>query len=132
MTEELRKEIEKANIRFGEGIRKGNAAAVGALYTEDALLMPPNMETVRGREGTTKFWDGAMKMGVRDAILSTVELHKKGDTVEEIGNYTLKIHPQGQTPFEDKGKYMVLWRQDAEGSWHLHRDIWNSNMPAKK
>jgi ketosteroid isomerase-like protein len=132
MTEQLRNEIEKANRRFGEGIRKGDAAAVGTLYTKDALLMPPNFEAIRGREGTQKFWEGAIKMGVKDAILKTEELHEKGETVEEIGNYTLKIHPEGQDPFEDRGKYVVLWKQDSDKEWRLHRDIWNSSLPAKK
>jgi ketosteroid isomerase-like protein len=132
MSESVRKKIEVANGKFGAGIRNGNSSAVGALYTEDALLMPPNMEMVRGRDGTTKFWDGAIKMGVKDAILSTVEVHQQGDTVEEVGNYTLKIQPQGQAPFEDKGKYVVLWKQGTDGIWRLHRDIWNSSLPAKK
>lgn len=132
MAEQTRKEIERANQRFGEGIRKADAAAVGSLYTKDALLMPPNFEIIRGREGTQKFWDGAIKMGVKDAILKTVELNEKGDTVEEVGNYTLKIQPEGQNPFEDRGKYVVLWKQDTDGKWRLHRDIWNSSLPAKK
>ena len=132
MAEQIRKQIETANQRFGEGIRKADAAAIGRLYTEDALLMPPNFEIIRGREGTQKFWDGAIKMGVKDAVLKTVELNEKGDTVEEVGNYTLKIHPEGQSPFEDKGKYVVLWKQDADGKLRLHRDIWNSSLPARK
>ena len=75
MDEQARREIEKINRRFGEGIRHGDAAAVGALYTDDALLMPPNSEMVHGKEGTTKFWAGAIKMGVKDAVLHTVEAH---------------------------------------------------------
>ncbi len=132
MIEEVRREIEKANHRFGEGIRKGDAPAVGALYAEDALLMPPNMEMIRGRAGTTGFWDGAIKMGVKDAILTTVELHREGPTVEEVGRYLLKIQPEGQAPFEDQGKYVVLWKQDKDGTWRLYRDIWNSSLPPRK
>lgn len=132
MAERFREEIETANRRFGDGVRKADPAAIGRLYTEGALLMPPNFEIIRGREGTQKFWEGAIKMGVRDAILKTVELNEKGDTVEEVGNYTLKIHPEGQSPFEDRGKYVVLWKQDADGRLRLHRDIWNSSLPQKK
>lgn len=131
MAEQARRQIEKANQRFGEGIRKADASIVGGLYTTDALLMPPNFETIRGREGTQKFWEGAIKMGVKDALLKTVEFVDKGDTAEEIGNYTLRIHPSGQSPFEDRGKYVVLWKRDADGEWRLHRDIWNSSMPTK-
>lgn len=132
MSEEVRREIEKANGRFGEGIRRGDASAVGALYAEDALLMPPNLEPIRGRDGTAAFWAGAIKMGVKDAVLTTLELRHEGKTVEEVGNYRLKIHPEGQEPFEDHGKYMVLWKLDADGTWRLHRDIWNSSLPVRK
>jgi len=132
LDEQARREIEKINRRFGEGIRHGDAAAVGALYTDDALLMPPNSEMVHGKEGTTKFWAGAIKMGVKDAVLHTVEAHLKGDTVEEVGKYTLKIQPEGQSAFEDKGKYVVLWKQTSDGTWRLHRDIWNSSLSTKK
>ena len=71
-------------------------------------------------------------MGVKDAELRTVELIEKGDVVEEVGNYRLKIQPEGQSPFEDKGKYIVLWKQGADGKWRLHRDIWNSSLPTRK
>jgi len=65
--------------------------------------MPPNSDMIRGRDGATKHFADIMKMGVKDAVFSTVELHHKGDAVVEIGNYTVKIHSQGQAPFEDKG-----------------------------
>jgi ketosteroid isomerase-like protein len=131
MEEQVRKAIKAANRKFGEGIRKGDPTAVGALYTEDALLMPPNNEMIRGRPGTEGFWGAAIKMGVIDAILTTVELRQFGNEVHEIGNYALKIQPEGQKPFEDKGKYVVIWKQEPEGKWKLHRDIWNSSLPPK-
>jgi uncharacterized protein (TIGR02246 family) len=131
MAEEVRKAIEKANLKFGEGIRQGNATAVAALYTDDAILLPPNSEMIRGRQGIEKFWRAVMQMGVKDGVLTTGELSGTGDTIHEIGNYTLKIHPEGQQPIEDKGKYIVIWKHTASG-WKLHRDIWNSNMPPQK
>ncbi|MBU0684848.1 MAG: DUF4440 domain-containing protein [Thermoplasmatota archaeon] len=131
MEEQVRKAIRAANRKFGEGIRKGDPAAVGLLYTEDAILMPPNNEMIRGRHGTEGFWGAAIKMGVRDAILTTVELRQVGNEVHEVGNYALRIQPEGQKPFEDKGKYVVIWKQEAEGTWKLHRDIWNSSLPPR-
>ena len=131
MAEEVRKAIEKANLKFSEGIRQGDATAVAALYIEDAAILPPNTEMIRGRQGIEKFWRAAMQMGVKEAVLTTVELSGTGDTVYEIGNYILKIHPKGQKPIEDKGKYIVIWKHTAYG-WKLHRDIWNSNLPPQQ
>jgi ketosteroid isomerase-like protein len=129
--EQVKRAVENGNRMFGEGIRKGEAAAVGALYTEDALLMPPNFEMIRGQSSTQGFWGGAIKMGVKDAVLTTVELTELGNLVHEVGNYALKIQPEGQAAFEDKGKYIVLWKKMPDGSLKMHRDIWNSSLPAK-
>jgi ketosteroid isomerase-like protein len=54
MAEEVRKAIEKANLKWCEGVRQGNATAVAALYTDDAILLPPNSEMIRGRQGIEK------------------------------------------------------------------------------
>jgi ketosteroid isomerase-like protein len=130
--EQVRKSVEKCNRTFGEGIRSGEASIVGALYTEDAILMPPNFEMIRGRENTQGFWGGAIKMGVKDAVLTTVELTELSDLVHEVGNYALKIQPEGQSAFEDKGKYVVLWKKMPDGTLRIHRDIWNSSLPQRR
>jgi ketosteroid isomerase-like protein len=40
----------------------------------------------------------------------------------EVGRVKLTT-PDGPA----EGKYIVLWKQDADGTWRLHRDIWNMN-----
>lgn len=129
MSEKVRIAIEKANIRFADEIRKGNAVSLASLYTEDAVLLPPNSEKVHGRKGTEEFWQGAIsQLGLKAATLKTEELIGSGNTYTEVGSYTLKIQPKGQEPVEDKGKYVVVWKQTPDG-WKLHRDIWNSSLP---
>ena len=129
MFEEIRKAIEQANKKFGEAVRKGDATALADLYTEDACLLPPNSEMIRGKQATQDFWGTVMKqMGLKDVILTTVELSGSEDMANEIGNYTLKIQPEGQEPVEDKGKYVVVWKRTPEG-WKLQWDIWNSSLP---
>ncbi|MCW3992020.1 MAG: DUF4440 domain-containing protein [Candidatus Bathyarchaeota archaeon] len=131
MAEEIQEAIKKADLKFGECVRAGDAAALAALYTEDACLMPANFEMIRGREAVKEFWGGAISgLGLKDAILTTIELIGVGDTVTELGEYRLKIQPEGQEPVEDKGKYVVVWKQTDEG-WKLHWDIWNTSLPAQ-
>jgi ketosteroid isomerase-like protein len=31
----------------------------------------------------------------------------------------------------DRGKYITVWKKQ-QGQWKLHRDIWNTSMPAAK
>ena len=129
MSEEILTAIKKANKRIGEEIRKSNAEGLAPFYTEDTVLLPPNSENIYGRKATKEYWGGALtQMGLKDLVLETVEVFGSGETVTEVGNYTLKMQPEGQDPIEDKGKYLVVWKQTDEGL-KLHRDIWNSNFP---
>lgn len=131
MSEEVRKAIDKVNLRFSEGIRKGDASMVSSVYAEDAVICPPNSDMIRGRKGIEEFWGGAIKMGLKDAALSTVELSGSGDTFQELGKANLKIQPEVQEPLEDKVKYVVVWKRTADG-WRYKWDIWNSSLPPKQ
>ncbi len=132
LSEEVRKAIGEGNVKFRRCVREGNAEALAALYTMDACLLPPNSGLIRGRKNIEGFWGGAISgLGLKDAVLTTVELHGTGDIVTEVGEYLLKIQPEGKTEMEDKGKYVVAWKHTPEG-WKLHRDIWNTSLPAQQ
>ena len=65
-------------------------------------------------------------MGIKEAKLEIVEVERQGERVIEISKYTLLGEDKGVL---DEGKYIVIWKQD-QGRWKLHRDIFNSSMPA--
>ena len=126
----LREEIAKGNAKFAEYVRKGDVDGLASLYTEDACLMPANSPAIVGRENIREFWGAtAQALGVKDAVLTTVDLKGEGDTVTEYGEYRLKVQPEGQEAGEDMGKYVVLWKKTPEG-WKLHWDIFNTDLPA--
>ena len=127
---EVRKKIEKENLKFGEYVRRGDAKAISGLYTDGASLLPYGMRSVDGRKAIEQFWGGAIKgMGLKDAILKTIDLVGSGDIMTERGEYVHKLEAAGKAT-EDKGKYIVMWKNTPEG-WKLHWDIWTSNIPQK-
>lgn len=68
-------------------------------------------------------------MGIKEIVLTTVEIIGMGDMVCEIGKAAVTIQPEGQETIEDIGKYVVIWKKTADGAWKLHVDIWNTNLP---
>ena len=126
---QVRQAIEEANVKFGDAVRMADAAALASLYTEDARLLPPNSEMIEGKEGIEAFWGGGLEMGIKGAVLTTVDVLGLGDMVCEIGEYDLTIQPEGQEEIKDRGKYLVIWKKAADGTWKLHVDIWNTNLP---
>jgi ketosteroid isomerase-like protein len=105
---------------------RGDGAGMGGLYTENGQLLPPNSDIVSGHAAISAFWQGAMDMGIKTAKLETIELEGQGDEAIEIGKYILS--GEGGASI-DSGKFLVIWRKEGE-RWKLHRDIWNSSMPA--
>jgi uncharacterized protein (TIGR02246 family) len=127
--EDIRSKIDAANRGFVEAFNKGDLAKAMRVYTKDATILPPNAEMIKGIEGITVFWKGALDTGVKEANLETVEVTLMGeDSAREIGKYVLKIQPEGATVFTDKGKYLMIWKL-VDGSWKWHTDAWNSSLP---
>jgi uncharacterized protein (TIGR02246 family) len=111
--------IEDANREFAAALGRKDFPALAALYTTDAVVMPPNGQPVSGRTAIEKFWEAAhAALGIKSAILRTLEVFSAGDIATEIGEASLLV--AGGTA---NLKYIVLWRYD--NAWQLHRDIWN-------
>jgi uncharacterized protein (TIGR02246 family) len=128
---QIRHAIEKGNVQFGEAVRKGDGAAIAALYTEDATLLPPDSDMIKGRGGIEAFWKGVLQMGIKEAVLTAVDVSAAGELAYEIGTFALKVQPEGKDPIEQKGKYVVVWKKALHAVWKLHVDIWNSGPAVK-
>jgi uncharacterized protein (TIGR02246 family) len=123
---EVRDAIAAANENFMAAVKKGDAAALAALYTENGQVLPPNSDFVTGKDAIQAFWQAILDMGIKEAKLEIVEVEGHGDTAIEVSKYTLHGEEGQQL---DKGKYIVIWKQE-EGQWKLHRDIFNTSLPA--
>jgi uncharacterized protein (TIGR02246 family) len=122
-----RQAIIAANGEFAAAFARGDGAGVAALYSDDAELLQPHGNIIRGRSAIQTFWQGAIDSGLKQVQLETIEVHGAGGTTAEVGTYSL-LGGNGQVL--DSGKYVVLWKRE-KGKWRLYRDIWNSNAPAR-
>jgi len=117
--------IQEANRRFSEHLSQSDAAAISRCYSENAVIMPPNQDLIRGRKNIEGFWRGIMTAGVKGLRLESQNIETYGEVLAEIGRFTVLI--EGNQVI-DEGKYLVLWKQE-NGEWKLFRDIWNSSRP---
>jgi uncharacterized protein (TIGR02246 family) len=116
--------IEKLNNAWTAAFNKGDAQAVAAMYAEDAYVLPPGSDIVKGRAAIEGFWRQAAQQ-MTDAKLTTLDVLPLGrNAAREIGTVTLKT--KSQPPQEVVGKYAVVWRKIG-GQWKLATDIWNTN-----
>ena len=124
--ENVREALTSANQHFMDAFKRGDAAGISALYTDEAKLLPPGNQMVSGREAIESFWRGAMNMGIKEAKLETVGVEAEGNLAYEVGRFALKVEPEGGEGTTVTGKYVVVWKNQG-GTWRLHADIWNTN-----
>lgn len=122
----IRNAIVAADEVFMATYGRGDAAGMASLYTETGQLMPPNSDVLEGRDAVQAAFQGFMDMGVKEIRLEALEVEGDVGTATEVGRYTLEA---ADGSVIDSGKYIVIWKQES-GEWKLHRDIFNSSMPA--
>ena len=125
-------EADRAAIRHGvENYAKlANAKdfkGVAAVYTEDAIVLLPNQAAVQGRAAIQAALEAPPPLS--NFQLTSVETEGRGDLAYDRGIYSVTVTPAGAAPIEDHGKYIAVWRKQADGSWQCLRDIWNSDLP---
>ncbi len=118
--------IAASNANFGGGFATGDSAAFISHYTSDACINPSNMPKMCGTAAITAFFNGGYKMGIRGIKITTAEVMGGKDGVIETGAYEMFADKNMSI---DKGKFIVIWKEE-NGKWKMHRDIWNSDMPA--
>jgi ketosteroid isomerase-like protein len=101
----------------------GDGNRLVALYAEDAIVMPPGQEMVRGLRAVRPVMTAHVSEGLR-ATITPVETQVHGDNAWQVGTYRLE-GPTG-SPI-DHGKFVQLWHREPAG-WRIARDIWNSSV----
>ena len=120
---DMKAEFQAMSAKWKAAYDAGDGEALGALYAKDAMLLPPNMAPVTGREAISAFWNAATEAG-GTTELTVMEVHSMGDTAVELGMYS---GTDADGNHADHGHYTVIWKK-MDGKWMMYRDMWNSDM----
>ena len=119
-------QIQKLNDQWMAAFNKGDAAAVAAMYTIDAYVLPDGREMVKGRPAIEALWKQQMAGATVEKITTLDVKPLGGNAAREIGTATMKTN--AQPPQDVVIKYAVVWQKEG-GQWKLLQDIWNMNKP---
>jgi ketosteroid isomerase-like protein len=99
----------------------------------DGAMYAPNAPAAQGAEAVKNMAADMFKLpDVKISWTPTlVEVAKSGDLGFSSGTYEFSFKdPSGKT-INDKGKYVTVWKKQADGSWKVVRDIFNSDLPSQ-
>jgi uncharacterized protein (TIGR02246 family) len=122
--------IDDVRNRYIAGYNAGDAAAVAALFAEDAISMPDHHATLEGRAAIESYLRDLFMQYSASTTITPGETEVIGDIAHEHGSFTVTLTPKaGGTAMTETGKYLVILKKGSDGTWLLHHDIDNSNVP---
>jgi len=111
-----------------QAVRSKDWAALAALYTDDAVVMPPNESIIRGR-AAIQAWAETYPW-VTEFNLTIEEIDGFGNLAYVRNASSTTMEPEGAPePIRSTGKGIEIRRKQQDGSWLIAIDIWNSDLP---
>ncbi len=120
--------LDEAFVRHANN--KDAAALVSAFYAADAQLLPPNAPLISGTEAIRQFWQGVLDAGGADVTLDTTLVEMSGELAYGIGQYSFTPPAASGGRTHERGKYLVVYRRQSDGSWKVGADMFSSDQPA--
>ena len=120
--------LRKMDREFMARAKAGDARSlVEGFYADDACVMPPQHEVVRGHKAVTQLWKGVIAAGLKDLSLDTTHIDVHGDMAYGIGQFRMAVEPPGGPRSEQTGKYLVVYRRQPDSTWKAVADMFNAN-----
>ena len=125
----VRDSLDAKNARLAMAMTTGDTATMMSVYADDAILMLADMPAARGRDAIARLNAGLFSAyTVSNASFTTSDVIVTGDYAIETGVYRMTLKPRNGPAIPDTGKYISIWRRDADGNWKMIRDISNSDL----
>ena len=135
---DTRRRDERAIRAIDESTRRAAFAKdatglVDTFYADNGSAFFPNVPIVTGKEALRSQW-AAMLGSPGFAIdwqLTKTEGSRSGDLAYSFFTYQMTVQGPSGIPMHDRGKGLVVWKKQSDGSWKGEADIFNSDLPLR-
>jgi ketosteroid isomerase-like protein len=113
---------------LSNGVQNHDPSLTTSAYSDDAVVLPPGGETIRGKAAIEAFWKQQFTSGFNAVDGGSNGLTTSGDLGYEWGSATFEV-PSGTQTVTDVTKYVNVLKKDAAGTWKIAMTIWTSSRP---
>ena len=124
---ENRGTADEVTAMWTKAFNSGDAAALAALYVEDARSMPPGGAAAVGRSQIETYWRGDMNPGEMTKLTTSGSVGQ-GQLLHVSGTYDVAA-AEGATVAT--GQYEQLWKQ-VDGEWKIASEMWRIDPTSQR
>jgi uncharacterized protein (TIGR02246 family) len=101
-------------------------------YSDDASAFPSNAPIATGKEAIRALWSQMFETPgfALSWDISKLEVSRAGDLAYAYGTYEQTVNDPEGNPVTERGKWVGVYKKQADGQWKLVADIGNSDGPA--
>lgn len=122
--------IEEVLNQYAVAVNTGDLDLFISIHTDDAVNMGPDAPATFGKEELRASLEPLFDNFTSEMTLYPEEAQADGDLGFARGTYTLLMTPKsGGSPSFADGKYLTVCKRQADGSWKISRECYNSNVP---
>jgi len=121
--------IRAAVVAWSKASQAKDVNAAVAVYADNALQFADKGPLVTGKDNIRKGWEQMLALPGPGLTFATtgVEVARSGDLAYEYGTYDFATQNKKGKITDLKGKYVVVWKKQADGSWKVAADIDNED-----
>ena len=122
-------DIVEQSRAFSAAYERGDLDAMMAIYSDHAVIMPGNAESIQGREALRAYWalDAGRRITHHEATPEAIRV--EGDMASDYGVYDISGINGGESWGPFRGKYLIVWERHPDGEWRMQLDMWNARSP---
>jgi len=120
---------EARNVLAGlvKAVAEKDTQAIVDCYEPDAVVLTPNTPMVRGSAALSDLFRDMIDGGVTAIEFDTTDLLEDGSLVIEVGRSLVHVELADGSSVADPGKYLVVYRRQADGSLKMAFDAFSSD-----
>lgn len=121
--------LRDADAQWARTAATKDVNATIAFYSDDAIVLPPNAPLATGKAAIHGVWAELLAPDSSLAWRATkVEVARSGDLGYETGTYVVTSKDSKGKPVTEDGKFLEVWKKQADGKWKAIVDTYNSDV----
>ncbi|MEZ0247481.1 MAG: SgcJ/EcaC family oxidoreductase [Methylophilaceae bacterium] len=123
--ESIEAKVNQGNAAWNAAFNASNADALAALYTAEAILVPPTGTTVKGTAAIREFWSGLFKAGFKDHKIDLIGIRQEGKLTIAVAKWQATGPDENGAPKQYGGQLVNILETQEDGQARSILHTWN-------
>jgi ketosteroid isomerase-like protein len=123
--------VRAADTALQKAVADKNLEGIVSFYAEEAVLLPTAEPIVVGKSSIREEWQHILSIPnfQNESALTKIDVSSGGDMAYSMGTYLATMLGEDGKPATEPGKWLSVWKRQADGSWLIVADTYNTDIP---